>query len=92
MRVIQYAAAFRLNPGRWWNTGSSAFADDDGPRCGALAHNELLEFKFQTAGYSQRVCDLAAPAREFHLNVLPSEFRGRRECRAPTAPAASRAK
>jgi hypothetical protein len=28
-RGIQYAAAFRLNHERWWNTGSSAFADDD---------------------------------------------------------------
>src|SRR5712664_3302843 len=28
-RGIQYAAAFRLYHGRWWNTGSSAFADDD---------------------------------------------------------------
>jgi hypothetical protein len=26
---IQYAAAYRLNPCRLWNTGSSAFADDD---------------------------------------------------------------
>jgi hypothetical protein len=28
----------------------------------------------------------------FTLNVLPPEIRGRRECRAPAAPAASRAK
>jgi hypothetical protein len=26
---IQYAAAFRFNHHRLWNTGSSAFADDD---------------------------------------------------------------
>jgi len=26
MRGIQYAAAFRLDHGRWWNTGSSAGA------------------------------------------------------------------
>ena len=29
MRGIQYAAAFRLHRWRLWNTGSSAFADDD---------------------------------------------------------------
>jgi hypothetical protein len=28
-RGIQYAAAFLLNHERWWNAGSSAFADDD---------------------------------------------------------------
>src|SRR5664279_4714152 len=32
MRGIQYAAASRINRWRLWNTGSSAFADDDG--CG----------------------------------------------------------
>jgi hypothetical protein len=30
--------------------------------------------------------------REFYLDVLPSEIRGRRECRARDAPAASHAK
>ena len=34
--------------------------------------------------------DLAAHPREFCRNVPPSEFRGRRECRAPDAPAAAR--
>jgi len=29
MRGIQYAAAYRFNHQRLWNTGSSAFADDD---------------------------------------------------------------
>jgi len=29
MRGIQYAAASRFNYWRLWNTGSSAFADDD---------------------------------------------------------------
>ena len=29
MRGIQYAAAYRFNHRRLWNTGSSAFADDD---------------------------------------------------------------
>jgi len=29
MRDIQYAAAFRLYHRRLWDTGSSAFADDD---------------------------------------------------------------
>jgi hypothetical protein len=28
-RGIQYAAAFRFNHERWWNTGSPAFAGDD---------------------------------------------------------------
>ena len=28
-RGIQYAAAYRFYPQRLWNTGSSAFADDD---------------------------------------------------------------
>src|SRR6266436_2882192 len=31
---IQYAAAFRFNHRRLWNTGSSAFADDDDDECG----------------------------------------------------------
>src|ERR1700710_1748970 len=30
MRGIQCAAAYRFNHDRLWNTGSSAFADDDG--------------------------------------------------------------
>jgi hypothetical protein len=34
--------------------------------------------------------DLAAHAREFYLNIPPSHIGGRRECRAPDAPAASR--
>jgi len=34
-RGIQYAAAFRFHHRRLWNTGSSAFADDDGRECGA---------------------------------------------------------
>jgi hypothetical protein len=29
MRGIQYAAAYRFHHQRLWNTGSSAFADDD---------------------------------------------------------------
>src|SRR6516225_7112579 len=33
---IQYAAASRLEHSRLWNTGSSAFADDDNGACGCL--------------------------------------------------------
>src|SRR5260221_7751203 len=37
MRGIQYAAASRLNHWRLWNTGSSAFADDDSGECSHTA-------------------------------------------------------
>jgi hypothetical protein len=33
MRGIQYAAAYRFHRWRLWNTGSSAFAHDDGGEC-----------------------------------------------------------
>ena len=33
MRGIQYAAAYRFNRGRLWNTGSPAFAGDDSCAC-----------------------------------------------------------
>ena len=36
-RGTQYAAAYRLNRRRLWNTGSSAFADDDGGVCSPYA-------------------------------------------------------
>jgi hypothetical protein len=36
-RGIQYAAAFRLNHGCWWNTGSPAFAGDDTVKADLLA-------------------------------------------------------
>ena len=36
-RGIQYAVTSRVNANRLWNTGSSAFADDDGRVCGVLA-------------------------------------------------------
>ena len=35
MRGIKYAAAFRLHYYGLWNTGSPAFAGDDGRGCGA---------------------------------------------------------
>ena len=37
MRGIQYAAACRVGHCRLWNTGSSAFADDDSCECGVIA-------------------------------------------------------
>jgi hypothetical protein len=43
-RGIQYAAAFRFHHQRLWNTGSSAFADDDGYRhASALPRQEAPE-------------------------------------------------
>ncbi|WP_143039815.1 MULTISPECIES: hypothetical protein [Bradyrhizobium] len=32
-RAIQYTAAYQFNHRRLWNTGSSAFADDDSGNC-----------------------------------------------------------
>src|SRR5580704_166531 len=40
MRGIQYAAAFRLYHRRLWDTGSSAFADDDS---GGVAHSHASQ-------------------------------------------------
>jgi hypothetical protein len=37
-----------------------------------------------------RLRDLAAQAREFSCTFCPRRIRGRRECRAPDAPAAAR--
>jgi hypothetical protein len=34
-RATQYAAAFVVNLGRFWNTGSPTFAGDDSGGCGA---------------------------------------------------------
>jgi hypothetical protein len=62
---------------------------------GASVGNKLLivvsNFK-QPRRSQTRLRDLAARAPEFGWNVLSSEIRGRRECRALDAPAASRAK
>jgi hypothetical protein len=53
----------------------------------------LITFTCQTARCVQpQLRDLAAHAREFYPDVLTPKFRGRRECRALNAPAASRAK
>ena len=48
-------------------------------------------FNCQTAAIISRHTFAISPrlSREFCRNVLPSEFRRRRECRAPAAPAAS---
>jgi hypothetical protein len=85
MRGIQYAAAFRLNHWRLWNTGSSACADDDGdglePSLRAKRSNPSL------------VLDPAArSARVMLQSFAPKEIRGRRECRVRAAPAVSCAK
>src|SRR5207237_6206512 len=69
-RSIQYAAAYRFNHARPWDTGSPAFAGDDSGHSFAI---------------SPRV------RASFILNMPPSEIRGRRECRALDAPAASHA-
>jgi len=79
-RGIQYSTGFSHRAETPRRTGSSAFADDDNP-----------DSIFKQPQPQLR--DLAACAREFcwerpaHLNI-----RGRRECRAHDAPAASRAK
>ena len=46
---MQYAAAYRFNRNRLWNTESSAFADDDSRGCGVFAGHVRLGFEFQTA-------------------------------------------
>src|SRR5438045_9453791 len=50
-RVIQYAAAFRFHHHFLWNTGSSAFADDDSGQCGAFVRNDTA-LTFQTAHHT----------------------------------------
>jgi hypothetical protein len=48
------------------------------------------KFEFQTArGVSTRLCDLAADTRVLSCSCCPLDIRGRRECRAPAAPAVS---
>jgi hypothetical protein len=83
------------------NTGSSAFADDDGRGCGtrfgprhirasrilSSSHFKQPRDQRDTTSRSRR-----ANPREFCPNVPPLKFRGRRECRALDAPAASHAK
>jgi hypothetical protein len=50
-------------------------------------------FTFQTARRVRHAFAISPRlSREFYLNVLSSEIRGRRECRALDAPAASHAK
>src|SRR5258706_4891621 len=73
-------------------------------RSGTLSHKGRGEacvratnshrFKFQTAPRREtRLRDLAAHFRaSFTLSVAPSDIRGRRECRALDAPAASHAR
>jgi hypothetical protein len=78
MRGIQYAAPSGSDHWRLWNTGSSAFADDDSWDSIFKQHCSQPQFR-----------DLAAHPREFFPNLRPSQFRGRRESRMPDAPAAS---
>jgi hypothetical protein len=83
MRGIQYAAASRFHDQRLWNTGSSAFADDDSRVC--------YIFEFQTALLCTNTASRSRRAfRASFASNPPSQIRGRRECRAPGAPAASR--
>jgi hypothetical protein len=48
-RGIHYAAAFRFDHRRLWNTGSSAFADDDDRECGAVVLNDLPTIPFSNS-------------------------------------------
>jgi hypothetical protein len=70
-----------------------AFADDADWVCGAFVLNEFYGFNFQTAhSHGHRFAISPQISREFCFEILPLKFRGRRECRALDAPAASRAK
>jgi len=61
------------------NTGSPAFADDDG----SDSHFKQQRIYKHSFAISPRL------SREFCFEVPPPEIRGRRECRVPNAPAAS---
>jgi hypothetical protein len=76
---IQYAAAFRLNHRCLWNTGSSAFADDDSP----AGHDAFCD-RQNTAPRSRRVL-----RARFGLLVSPSPNRGRGDAGRPMRPIAA---
>ena len=80
-RGIQYAEASRLCHRRLWNTGSPAFAGDD--NCTKL-QTAPAWFAATTSHSRGAICP------SFASKFPPSPIRGRRECRAPDAPAAAR--
>jgi hypothetical protein len=82
MRGIQYAAASRFNHGCLWNTGSPAFAGDD----------SQIQISNSNIPGSHSFAISPRDAPEFLLSTFRPHVRGRRECRALGAPAASRAK
>ncbi len=105
MRGIQYAAASRSNHCRLWNTGSSAFADDDNCwRDSDFIHVIASAAKQSMSPRKGRMDCFASLAMTtnhtsaFPLRVRPgfanrfAQRRGRRECRVLAAPAVSRAK
>jgi hypothetical protein len=89
-----------MRPRRWLHPsrrGEDAAPQDEVRRVClfALLTRISTDFTCQTAAVIRktRLRDLAAPfARVFTENVRHLKIRGRRECRAPAAPAASRAK
>ena len=75
-----------------WNTGSPAFAGDDGLESGAFTLNELPPIQFSNSRIDGRH-SFAFPRRDApELCMSLSPNRGRGECRVPAAPAASCAK
>ena len=69
-----------VNHRRHWNTGSSAFADDDSGG-GVIALRFEQQLRQNTTPRSRRMF-----RARFGLLVSPSPIRGRRECRASDAP------
>jgi hypothetical protein len=93
-RGIQYAAAFGFYRRRLWNTGSPAGACHRAARCADPVAGDDSERVIQfsnCAVFSNTVSRSRRAIRaSFAVNFLPTEIRGRRECRAPDAPAAAR--
>jgi hypothetical protein len=90
-RVTQYAAASRFDR-RLWNTGSPGQSRATTGMWVARQHaNELPSIQISN---SPACADTASRSRgrirpSFILKIPPSSIRGRRECRAPDAPAAA---
>src|SRR6202011_6073514 len=104
MRGVQYAAASRFHHRRLWNTGSPGLKPgDDDCGCGAFETVIASEAKQSIEQQERMDCFVAsllamtsnttprsrgAMRPSFCKNVRPKR-RGRGECRAPNAPAAS---